>query len=64
MRNCFLLPTLFLYAVLLAGCAAQPAVNAVVNANTPNVNVAVAASNCDSAPAMQSTRAAAAIEIF
>jgi hypothetical protein len=54
-RNCFLLPTLFLYAVLLAGCAAQPAVNAVVNANTPNVNVAVAASNATPAPTPQAS---------
>ena len=59
MRNSFLLPTLFLSAVLLAGCAAQPAMNAVVNVNTntntPNVNAAIAASNATPAPTPQTT---------
>ena len=59
MRNSPLLPTLFLYAVLLAGCAAQPAVNAVVNVNTPNVNAAVAAGNATPSATPQTTPALA-----
>ena len=63
MPNSSLSPTLFLSAVLLAGCGAQPAVNAVsgvnTNADNPNLNAAVAASHTTPAPSPQTSPAVA-----